>query len=249
MNNTFKNELIEQIFPHGFNLYIHDAASGEFNMNFDLEEKQKIDENNKVGFFRVYAWQPHCVSLGYNQNADQISQELCVANNFDLVRRPTGGRAVLHAKEITYSMGVYLEDKLSIHTVYKNVHILLLEIFKSLGVELSFEKAQADFNKIYRQDISVSCFASSARYEIIHGSQKVVGSAQRLFGNTLLQHGSILLESGYEQLANVVNTQSEESREKLREFIRAHSISLSEIANREITYLEAKNAFENYLKS
>jgi len=111
-----------------------------------------------------------------------------------------------------------------------------------MGCNLEFVKSQPNFRDFYQKSISAaSCFASSARYEIEFEGKKVVGSAQRVFGDVLLQHGSILLGKGHNLLPDLMNCRNEEIREMIRKEIESHSISISEICNREISYEECAN--------
>lgn len=224
-------------------------SDGQTNMDFDINRTNLCAEGKSISMFRVYGWKPWCVSLGANQKESEINQEECRKRGFTLVRRPTGGRAVLHANEITYSVVLNMPENMTVHDVYREIHLILL---KSLGIykieELGFEKSQADFRKIYQESShSAACFASSARYEIQYKDKKVVGSAQRLFGKTLLQHGSILLGAGHEQLADIVNVKDESSRTILKEYILNHSISIEEIIGNKTDYNDMSKSIYDVL--
>ncbi|KKR41431.1 MAG: hypothetical protein A2X61_13920 [Ignavibacteria bacterium GWB2_35_12] len=225
-------------------------SDGQFNMDFDIRRTNAVSEGKALPMFRVYEWKPWAVSLGYNQKADEIDKEKCKKKGFDLVRRPTGGRAVLHANEITYSVVLNLPDGMTIHDIYREIHTILLNAFISIGcMNIGFEKTQTDFREHYKSSgMSVSCFTSSARYEIEYEGRKVVGSAQRLFGKTLLQHGSILLSSGHEQIADVIKANSKSERDKLKEYILNHSGTLEESAGREISFDECRKSIYKIIK-
>jgi len=199
-----------------------------------------VSEGRAMPMFRLYGWKPWCVSLGANQKESDVLKDKCAERGFDIVRRPTGGRAVLHANEITYSVVLPMSEGYSVHDIYREIHIVLLNALKNLGCEnLDFEKSQPDFRDIYKREaLSVSCFASSARFEIESNGRKLVGSAQRLYGNTLLQHGSILIRQGHEQLAYVSNVKNEEAVKTLSDYILKHSTTIEELSGRSITYEE-----------
>ncbi len=238
MKNIF--EIIEkeiEIIDSGYN-------SGQYNMDFDVERLEQFKSKSAPAMFRLYGWKPWAVSLGFNQKESDIDANKCKEKNIEIVRRPTGGRAVLHAEEITYSVVCPIPDEFSPHDIYRDIHILLLKGLKKLNIpDLDFSKSQPDFRQLYNKEIrSISCFASSARWEIESQGKKVVGSAQRIFGNTLLQHGSILLNHGYNVLADIINTDDETNRKALREWTLEHSISASEATGRTITYDEASKA-------
>lgn len=234
-----------KIFGEKFEVLETGFNDGQYNMDFDFNRTIELTKNKTIPMFRLYGWQPWTVSLGFNQKEADIDKSLLEKNGFDLVRRPTGGRAVLHANEITYSVVTKLPKNYSPQDIYKDIHILLMEGLKKLNpMGLEFEKSQPDFKEFYNKEpgLSISCFASSARYEIEYQGRKVVGSAQRLFGDVLLQHGSIILDRGHEQLADVSVVKDEDKRNKLRNYILNHSATLSEVCNRKITYHEASTS-------
>lgn len=238
------NKLID-FFPNGeFELLNTGFSTGSENMRFDMERTNAVAAGTAQPMFRLYGWNPWSVSLGANQDENEIDPEACSRLGFDIVRRPTGGRAVLHANELTYSVVTPLSEGRTVHDVYRDIHIILLEAFQSIGCSgLDFQKSQPDFRQLYKEnEMSVSCFASSARYEISLDGRKIVGSAQRLFGKALLQHGSILLGDGFEQLALTARVSTPEKRERLMEFMKSHSATLSEAAGRNISFDEAANA-------
>lgn len=229
---------------------LNDGASAGFkNMERDLELLKSVAEGKTSECFRLYAWQPWCVSLGAHQKESDIDTELCFKNRFDVVRRPTGGRAVLHSDEITYSAVLKITSERTTHDIYKLIHEMLLKAFNPLvNYGLDFKKTQPDFKDMYKNsESSAICFTSSARHEITFKNRKVVGSAQRVFGDVVLQHGSILLGAGHERLADVLKT-SDEKRSVLKEKILHSSATLSEIAGRKISYGECAKAIASTFK-
>lgn len=230
-----------------YQLIIDPPSEGLFNMGKDLELAKNFEKSHSP-IFRLYSWKPWCLSLGYNQNDANINKEKLVSNNIDLVRRPTGGRAVLHANELTYSVITKVNSHRTKELIYRDVHQLIAEVFISLGVEVDFVKTNPDFKNFYKSDErSVSCFASSARYELTYDNKKIVGSAQRLFKDTLLQHGSILLDYGFENIAEYVST-NESKIKKLKEFTLKTAIPLNAISSKTISLSRLINAFTEQLK-
>ncbi len=246
MRKLIENGSLE-IFDEPFEFIDTGDLVGDENMRIDLERTRALSRGEEAPMFRIYSWKPWCVSLGYNQKEDSIDKSELEKFGFDLTRRPTGGRAVLHADELTYSVVTKVRVGLDQHKIYKLIHEILLSAFEKLNPKnLGFTKSQANFRDFYKtSDSSVSCFASAARYEIEHKGRKVVGSAQRLFGGTLLQHGSILLDSGHEFLADVSSTKSPEVKERIKKSILAASATLSEACERKITREEAAKAVES----
>ena len=250
ISEILSTKSITHFFGEKFEFIDTGFSSGQFNMDFDMQRTKDVANGKELPMFRVYGWKPWAVSLGYNQKADEIDEELCKEKGFDIVRRPTGGRAVLHANEITYSVVLNLPDGLTIHDIYREIHTILLKAFINLGCKnIGFEKSQTDFREHYKNPgISVSCFTSSARYEIEFESRKVVGSAQRLFGNTLLQHGSILISNGHEKIAEVIRNNNVSDKEKLSHYLISHSATLRESVGNQLNYEMVKEYIYNQLK-
>lgn len=246
MRKLIENGSLE-IFNEPFEFIDSGAHAGDENMRIDLERTGAVSRGEAAPMFRIYSWKPWCVSLGYNQKEDAIDKNELDKFGFDLTRRPTGGRAVLHADELTYSVVTKVRVGLDQHKIYKLIHEILLSAFKKMNPKsLGFTKSQANFREFYKtSDSSVSCFASAARYEIEYEGRKVVGSAQRLFGGALLQHGSILLDAGHELLADVSYTKSPEAKEKIKKSILAASATLSEVCKRKITREETAAAVKS----
>lgn len=143
---------------------------------------------------RLYSWAPPALSLGrFQKTGEVVDVEACRRLGIDIVRRPTGGRAVLHDRELTYSLAIPDRRSLvpaGVVPAYRFISGALLDAFARLGVEaqLSSEKSQG------AGLAPGSCFDSPSAYELHVRGKKVVGSAQMRREGVLLQHGSILLE-------------------------------------------------------
>ena len=136
---------------------------------------------------RLYGWRTPTVSIGYGQGADAFS-----ATQLPVVRRLTGGRAVLHQDELTYSVVCGRDSALfgaGIGGAYEAISSALVSALRSIGVDAGFSKSAAK----WAGKRSEACFSASARYEVTVGGRKLVGSAQRRFKDGFLQHGSILI--------------------------------------------------------
>jgi lipoate-protein ligase A len=223
---------------------LHPEHSPEANMYFDHTRALEFSTSNAPPMLRLYSWKPYAVSLGAHQRQTDIDEAACKQRGYEIVRRPTGGRAILHANELTYScvcpLTTTADPSRNVHDIYRDVHLLFLKALHNLGAwEIEFQKSQTDFRALYRNgQVSMPCFASSARYELMLHGRKVVGSAQRLYGNVVLQHGSILLGKGHECLADVLRLPSEEEREKVRSVIHAQSATVEESLGRIVSWNE-----------
>jgi lipoate-protein ligase A len=208
--------------------------TGSFNMDFDLKLVNKVKEE-RISFLRFYQWEPFAISLGYHQKIESINQILCARDSIDIVRRPTGGRAILHSDELTYSITTPLEV-FSPNEIYYKINFALLEglhLYDERLKEVELEKAQIDFKNFYKSSRSIPCFSSSARNEIKYQNKKLIGSAQRVINNVILQHGSILIGDYHKKIVDYLNLNDEEKR-FLKEDLDAKTISLKEILKQEI---------------
>lgn len=210
--------------------------TGEYNMSFDKELAKNFNENEAV--FRLYRWKPYCISLGANQPVRSLNQELASANNIDIVTRPTGGRAVLHAEELTYSVIYPLDFTSSARDIYHKINLALLEglkLYDFFMFDIELENQQPDFTSIYKQESNVACFAVSAKSELKYKGRKLVGSAQRKMERVILQHGSILCGSFHKRITEFLNAE-ENIISEVRKEIEDHTIDIQQITGREVNY-------------
>jgi lipoate-protein ligase A len=181
---------------------------------------------------RLYQWEPWAVSLGHHQDAESFDRDLLARDGIDLVRRPTGGRAILHAEELTYCV-VMAAGRKSILQVYNNISEALVGGLRLFGVDVTLQKSQPQFAEVYRQPSSVPCFTSSARYEIEWKGRKLIGSAQRRYADgeqdVVLQHGSILCGPAHRRLSDYLQGMDEWVREKVRREMDEKTVDLAEI--------------------
>ncbi len=220
--------------------------TGKYNMEFDLKRANDVENNFASPMFRVYGWKPWCLSLGHNQSDENIDKDALAASGHNLVRRPTGGRAVFHSEELTYSIVLKLNGNLKKGDAYRISHEILNKAFSSLGIETDFIKSDSDqraFRKL--QGHKESCFGSSARYELEKDGKKIVGSAQRIFGNTLLQHGSILLSDSHLKIIDFLKS---ENKKTLLDFLKSKSTSLSQISGENISYRQLSESILNIIE-
>jgi len=139
---------------------------------------------------RVYRWEPAAVTFGYNQDLSSFDRDALDAAGYDLVRRPTGGRAILHADELTYAVigtspGPVFGN--SLHETYMKINQALLAFLADLGIAADISEGES------RDEArGLVCFRSAGRHEVSVAGRKLIGSAQRRTGGVFLQHGSIL---------------------------------------------------------
>lgn len=209
--------------------------SGKFNMDFDLELAKSFQS---IPVLRLYRWKPYCISLGANQSMDEINIEKASTDNIDVIKRPTGGRAILHSEELTYSVVFPIELNYSAKVIYNEINLALKEgliFYNPILSQLELEHNQADFKNFYKEDKSAICFAVSSKSEINFNEKKLVGSAQRKIGKVVLQHGSILCGDFHLNITDYLNIE-EQRKEEIRSEISNTTIDLKSILHQEINY-------------
>ena len=188
---------------------------------------------------RLYAWSPPAISLGFHQRLNDLDRAKCQQDGIDVVFRPTGGRAVLHADEVTYAVILGPESRLydsRVLPVYERISQGIMAALADLNIAVDFERAARSAAKPEKKELSRLCFASSIQYEIGHAGRKMIGSAQRRFGTVVLQHGSILLGKRHLDLADYLARRDADGPAQIRRFMEEKTISLNEIAPVALAY-------------
>lgn len=170
----------------------YETRTGKENMQIDSDLLDFAIKNElKEPIFRLYGWKPACVSLGRNQKDDFLDYELLKSKNIDVVRRLTGGRALLHDNEITYSFicpESFLQNGSHIISSYKEISQILIDKFKKLGIDLDFGAS-----KPIKTGFDY-CMLISTGADLCYKEKKLIGSAQCRSHGYILQHGSILYD-------------------------------------------------------
>ena len=166
--------------------------TGKENMQIDSDILENaIKNNSKEPVFRLYGWSPACVSLGRNQKDNFIDYKFLKSKNIDVVRRLTGGRALLHDNELTYSFVCpfeALKNGDNVTESYKEISQLLIDKLANLGIELSFGGSSGVHTKFDY------CMLISTGADLTYCGKKLIGSAQFRKDGYILQHGSILYD-------------------------------------------------------
>jgi len=175
---------------------------GKTNMQIDEEILSSSINTLSEPVLRLYGWEKPTVTIGRNQSIDSVNQEYCKNNCIDVVRRPTGGRALLHDKEITYSFvcaASFLKSGQNIISSYKEISEALILGFKTLGIDLYYPEYKKVFPK------NGYCMSVSTGSDLSFQDKKLIGSAQYRKNGYILQHGSIILDIDSEILKNLFN--------------------------------------------
>lgn len=169
------------------------------NMMIDEQLLEAAVQGETIPVLRFYTWAPPAVSLGRFQDEEtSVNREACGRLGIDIVRRITGGRAVFHNKELTYSIIARTDNPLfpsSVIGAYKIIAEGLLGGLRNLGVSAEMVSRSGRYASLVRKDVrEPACFSSPSWYELLVQGRKIIGSAQRRVGGAFLQHGSILID-------------------------------------------------------
>ncbi len=211
---------------------------------------QGVASGSSQPTIRFYGWRPPAVSIGYGQAAEKtVNFKKIEQKGYDFVRRPSGGGAVLHDRELTYSVaagknsGFFQKDLMSSYLIIGKA---LLKACRHFGIQADFKHPKS-YSKENSYFSFLSCFEVSTPYEIISNEKKLIGSAQRRGKNAVIQHGSVLLDFNLSDWEEVFSIDERQGRISLK----TRMTSLTEALQREITPEEAspvfKKAFEDIL--
>lgn len=196
---------------------------------------------------RLYCWDPPCLSLGRHQPESAADLEFCRSAGVDVVRRPTGGRAVVHHLELTYSVTARLGSgpiPQHVQSVYRLLCTALVRALRTLGVdaELTPDAAVAGMPS---PASSVPCFKAPAGGEVTVGGRKLVGSAMRVHGGAILQHGSILLGWNPRLQSGCLGLPGDDS---LRPFVTTLEDQLGEVPEDDVLRVAVMEGFSQELR-
>jgi lipoate-protein ligase A len=233
------------------------GLSGALNMALDEALLESVVAGSDP-VIRLYTWEPATLSLGVNQPVGEVETRECARRGFGLVRRLTGGRAVLHQHELTYSVIVREnEPRVSGGVVesYRKISEALIDGLRSLGAEASLAPPDRALHRalmlarrnpegegLAEGSHGAVCFDAASDYELTAGGRKLVGSAQARRGGALLQHGSILLDVDWDAWTSVFAYRTEAGRLRAAEKLPRRMTSLREQLGRQVNAEEAAEA-------
>lgn len=202
---------------------------------------EAVAAGHSLPTLRFYAWQPPCLSLGYSQAVrDEVDLEACRVRGIDLVRRPTGGRAILHTDELTYSVVAPQDDPRVAGEIVESYRRLCQGLLAGLRM-LGLDVVQAGRKPSKPETLSAVCFDAPSDYEITVQRKKLVGSAQARRRGVVLQHGALPLVGDVTRIVDVLNLPDDE-REAFRAALRARATTLEAALGRTVSFDEAARA-------
>ncbi len=223
-------------------LLSHGPMKGKYNMAVDEAIHNAYQRGDIGPTLRLYRWKPACLSVGRFQDVQkQVDLENLKQLGIDLVRRQTGGRAVLHDDELTYSL--VISERLmpgSVLETYKAISQVLVAALRNLGVPAQLSEVERGVTARDPRFRGAACFSAASWYEIEACGKKITGSAQMRKGGAILQHGSIPLTMDFAKLAGCFKTRSQTHAGRLESMLSSKSAGLSQVCGRWISLDELK---------
>lgn len=213
-----------------------DPASGPWNMAVDEAVMLYCARGEAPPTLRLYGWEPRCLSVGCFQRVSGAILTRCSKLGIDWVRRPTGGRAVLHDAELTYSLALPEAEPCvtgSVRESYRRLSQALVSALRRLGISAAVAEPH---RRRERQARSDACFDATSFCEITVHGKKLIGSAQVRRGGAVLQHGSILLRADWEMMATLFGHNG----------LRHQATTASEALGRDVSWEEMADALASH---
>ena len=227
--------------------------SGNHSPSFNMALDEALLEWHGKGEFppiiRFYGWNPATLSIGYFQKVEkEINMSAVKELGLGFVRRPTGGRGVLHDEELTYSVIVsenHPKMPKSVTEAYRVISEGILKGFHLLGLDAYFAIPRTEEQKSsLKNPRSAVCFDAPSWYELVVEGRKVAGSAQTRQQGVILQHGSILLDLDEDKLFQLFKYPNERVKERMQKSFKEKAVAINSLTDNRITIDMAKDAFK-----
>lgn len=232
--------------PHAHNstsvwrLLVDAPQDGATNMATDQAIMEAVGAGIVPPTLRFYAWNPPCLSLGYNQAFEEVDLARLQARGWDVVRRATGGKAILHTDELTYSVALPQDSELvadGILESYRRLSNALLAGLQSLGLH-----PESAAKTVSNTPDGPVCFEVPSNYEITVSGHKLIGSAQVRRHNAVLQHGSLPLFGDIARICDALVFADENARETAKMRVRQRAITVENALGEAISWDAAAEA-------
>lgn len=177
-------------------LLVDRDSAGAANMARDVAMLEAVAAGKALPSLRLYGWDPPCLSLGRHQGVEAADLDFCRTEGIDVVRRPTGGRALLHHLELTYAVVAPLGAAplpRGLQEAYRLICSALVRAMRSLGVAAELTGGEVNL-ELPGPRTTIPCFEAPAGGEVVVRGRKLVGSAMRAHAGAILQHGAIVLD-------------------------------------------------------
>ena len=225
-------------------LLLSGPAEGPWNMALDEAILECVGEQLSPPTLRLYAWDPPCLSLGFSQPISDIDLPVLEQNGWQICRRPTGGRAILHTDELTYAIIGPLDDPLlrgGVLASYRRIAAALQNTLIGLGLQARADR-EYDLPDGTKSQAAV-CFEAPSNYEITVQGKKIFGSAQARKAHAVLQHGSLPLYGDLTRITTAVQHPDKKSREIAAQRLLEHAATVEMFLHTRITWQKAADTF------
>jgi len=234
-------------------LMITPPSSGAWNMSLDEAILEAVTAGSQLPTLRLYAWEPACLSLGHAQPVDDVDLPALEARGWQLVRRPTGGRAILHTDELTYSVCAHQENPVmtgGILESYRRISLALTRGLEKLEIKAN---AESQYGKPEGTNpYAAVCFEVPSNYEITADGKKLIGSAQARRSLGVLQHGSLPLFGDLTRITEVLKFETLDDRAAAARRLLNHATTAETILGVAPTWKSAaeslKQAFQEQIQ-
>jgi lipoyl(octanoyl) transferase len=225
---------------------LHAPAPGAWNMAVDEAILEQVAAGSSPPTLRLYAWAPACLSLGRAQPASDIDLAALERLGWSLVRRPTGGRAILHTDELTYAVIAHARNPVMLGGVmdsYRRIARVLLSALDRLALPAQADQ-KYEIPDGLRADGPV-CFEVPSNYEITVSGKKLIGSAQARRKEGVLQHGTLPLSGDLARISQVLVHPDAQSQTLAAQRILQHATTVESVLGRKVTWIEAAQAMQD----
>lgn len=237
---------------NNWRLIVTSPLNGAWNMAVDEAILASVSNGSSQPTLRLYAWYPFCLSLGQGQSIQEVDMDFVKKAGWGLVRRATGGRAILHADELTYSICAPLSDphvQGGVIESYRNISSCLLLALAKIGVIADSKPKDVEQKHLAKDPI---CFQYPSDYEITFSGKKLIGSAQARRAEGLLQHGSIPLFGDLSRIIPSLHFDSDLQKRSAAEKLKERAMTVEEAAGRRVSWhdlaIAMVSAFEEQFK-
>ena len=224
-------------------LLITPPSHGAWNMAVDESILEAIGSGKGLPTLRLYAWEPACLSLGYAQPLSDVDMPRLQARAWEMVRRPTGGRAVLHTDELTYSVIAPLSEPRVAGTVLESYRRLAQALVEALNLMSLPVQVNENISAPHAAVPNPVCFEVPSSYEITVDGKKLVGSAQARRKEGVLQHGSLPLTGDLTRIIQVLAFPDEATRSRAAERLLIRATTVETALKRKVSWDEASRAY------
>jgi len=229
-------------------LLITPPARGAWNMAVDEAILETAGRGESLPTLRLYDWDPACLSLGYAQSFKDVDVARLKSNGWEVVRRVTGGRAILHVDELTYSITAPPGEPRVQGSILESYHRLaqaLVFAVRELGLPVEMEENPPPVGAAK----GPVCFEVPSAYEIVVARKKLIGSAQARKKEGVLQHGTLPLRGDLTRITQALVFAEEAAREQAARKLLAHATTVESVTGQAIAWETAAQAFVNAFES